>query len=188
MSLSKPRDDNILQRIIGQYLKLLREKPLLTKSCTSACTGAIGSILSQCVSTAGGQRPNSINWRNVLAFALTGFVLVGPTLHNFYQLLEQVVPKSASKAVLKRLLIDRVLFTPAFLLVYLYCLSLFEGHGLKLARRKVDQVYFMALKMNWKVLTLIQYINISYVPQQYRVLFSNSISLAWNCYIALKRS
>jgi peroxisomal membrane protein 2 len=187
MSLSKPENDNIIQRIVRQYLKLLREKPLLTKACTSACTATVGSLLSQYVSTPAG-RSLHVNWRNVLAFALTGFLFVGPVLHNFYQLLEQLVPKNANRAALKRLLIDRFLFTPFFLIVYLYCLSLFEGHGLKLAKTKVDQVFLMALKMNWKVLTIIQYVNINYVPQQYRLLVGNVISLAWNSYIALKRS
>lgn len=187
MSLSKPQDDSVVKKLIKRYLKLLQERPILTKSCTSACTGAIGSILSQYVSSASGQ-PMSINLRNVLAFALTGFVFVGPVMHNFYRLLEQVVPKTADYAVLKRMIIDRVFYTPFFLITYLYLLSLFEGHGISLAKKKVDQVYMHALKLNWKVLTVIQYININHIPQQYRVLFGNAISLAWNCYIALKRS
>jgi hypothetical protein len=188
MSLSKPHDDNnILQKAVQVYLRLLRDRPLLTKSCTSACTATIGSLLSQYVSKPSG-KSLVINWKNVRAFALTGFLFVGPLMHTFYQVLEQIVPKNAKRAALKRLIIDRFFFTPFFLIVYLYCLSLFEGHGLQLAKTKVDQVFLMALKMNWKVLTLVQYININYVPQQYRVLVGNVVSLAWNCYIALQRA
>jgi hypothetical protein len=34
MSLSKPQDNSILKKIVKQYLKLLNERPVLTKSCT----------------------------------------------------------------------------------------------------------------------------------------------------------
>jgi peroxisomal membrane protein 2 len=187
MSLSKPEDDNIVKRAIRQYLRLLREKPVLTKSLTSACTGAVSSLLSQYVSMSK-TNTRTVNWKNVMAFALTGFLFVGPVMHNFYRLLEQVAPKTSPHSVLKKMIIDRILYTPVFLLTYLYLLSIFEGHSLKVAKSKVDQVYPHAIRMNWKVLTVIQYININYIPQQYRVLFGNAISLAWNCYIAIKRS
>jgi hypothetical protein len=48
---------------------------------------------------------------------------------------------------------------------YLAC-HFIQGHRLGLAKTKVDQVYMHALKMNWKVLTIIQYININHIPQQ----------------------
>lgn len=184
MSLSKSQDDNFFKAIVQKYLRLLHEKPLLTKACTSACTGALGNLMSQwLVPSASGK----INWRSVLAFALTGFCFVGPVMHNFYRYLEKVVPKNASRVFLKRLLIDRFLYTPFFLIVYLYSVALLEGLPGKIDHEKVLAVYRIAVVMNWKALTIIQFININYVPQQYRVLVGNFISLAWNCYIALKR-
>jgi len=57
-------------------------------------------------------------------------------MHNFYHFLEQIAPKNAPYSVLKRMFIDRFLYTPFFLLTYLYCLSLIEGHGFALAKKK----------------------------------------------------
>ncbi|XP_031697269.1 protein SYM1-like [Anarrhichthys ocellatus] len=37
--------------------------------------------------------------------------------------------------------------------------------------------YWTALKMNWKVWTPFQFININFVPVQFRVLFANSVAL-----------
>lgn len=54
------------------------------------------------------------------------FLFVGPVMHNFYRFLERVVPKDASRVFLKRLLIDRFLYTPFFLIVYLYSVAILE--------------------------------------------------------------
>jgi len=123
-----------------------------------------------------------------LCYAITGFVLVGPAMHHYYRLAEMLVPMSAPNARIKRLLIDRFLYTPAFLVVYLYFLCILEGCGPELAKKKIKAIYWMVYKANLKVLTLIQFINLSYVPQQYRVLFGNAVSIFWSCYIASKRS
>lgn len=34
MSLSKPQDENIARKALRQYMKLLQERPVLTKACT----------------------------------------------------------------------------------------------------------------------------------------------------------
>jgi peroxisomal membrane protein 2 len=36
-----------------------------------------------------------------------------------------------------------------------------------------------------KVWTLTQYINLQYVPVQFRVLFANIVALGWNTYLAV---
>jgi len=60
-----------------------------------------------------------------------------------------------------------------------------QGHGIALAKKKVDQVYMHALKMNWKILTVIQYININYVPQQ--VVIKHSIFVDLSTFIQFLR-
>lgn len=184
MSLSKPNHDSGVKALLRRYQRLLKERPVLTKACTSACTAALGNLLSQYIVPSGSNR---INWRSVLAFAMTGFLFVGPVMHHFYRFLEKAVPSNSSRVTMKRLLIDRFLYTPLFLIIYLYCVSVFESRSFDLDHQKILGVYKIAVKMNWKALTIVQYINIKYVPQEYRVLVGNVISLAWNCFIAMKR-
>jgi len=197
MSLSRPSDPgtsdkasgNILTAALQQYAKLLREKPILTKSCTSACTGALGNILAQLLlmrSSAGNK--NHIELYPVLCYAATGFILVGPAMHHYYKLLEEVVPHYARRCTAKRMLIDRLMYTPAFLFVYLFFLCTLEGCTPEVALKKIKIVYWIVYTANLKFLTLLQYINLNYVPQQYRVLFGNVVSVFWSCYIATKRS
>jgi peroxisomal membrane protein 2 len=189
MSFSKLSDDdsNFLARLWHGYMRLLAEKPLLTKACTSACTGALGNLLSQYLRPSQGA-PKHIDWHSVLNYAGTAFVLVAPMMHNYYRLVEKYIPVHASQYKLKRLLVDRLLYTPAFLCIYLYVMCLLEGCGPTLARQKVKVMFWIIYKMNLKILTIVQFINLSYIPPQYRVLFGNLISILWSCYVASKRS
>ena len=43
---------------------------------------------------------------------------------------------------------------------------LLKGYPGHLDHEKVLAVYRIAVKMNWKVLTVVQFVNIKYVPQQ----------------------
>ncbi|KAK7172796.1 hypothetical protein R3I93_002808 [Phoxinus phoxinus] len=43
------------------------------------------------------------------------------------------------------------------------------------------------MKMNWKVWTPFQFININYIPVQFRVLFANLVALFWYAYLASVR-
>jgi len=202
MSLSKPRDpevrdagspdkapSNIFTAALQQYARLLREKPILTKSCTSACTGALGNILSQVLilrSSAGSRK--HLDLYSILCYAATGFILVGPAMHHYYRLMEEIVPRHVKACSAKRMLIDRLVYTPSFLFVYLFFLCMLEGCGPELAMKKIRLVYWIVYTANLKALTVLQYINLNYVPQQYRVLFGNVVSVFWSCYIATKRS
>ncbi|MBN3288247.1 PXMP2 protein, partial [Polyodon spathula] len=144
------RDPAFNQRLLQQYLLLLKKYPILTKSVTSLC-------------------------------------VTGPVSHYFYQYLELLVHSSASHCVLKRLLLDRLIFSPAFLLVFFLAMNFLEGKSWAAFQKRVKTEYWSALKMNWKVWTPFQFININYVPVQFRVLFANLVALFWYAYLASVR-
>ncbi|XP_013409105.1 peroxisomal membrane protein 2 [Lingula anatina] len=185
MSLSKGSDDSFIEKLFKEYSRLLREKPVLTKAVTSAISSGLGNFLSQVIS--GNHKVGGIQWRSVAAFSIFGFVITGPLTHNFYSWLDTAVPKTASYAGLKRIVIDRFVFAPPFLLLFFYIVAILEGQSSDAAIQKIREFYWGALKMNWRVWGIFQYINVNYVPQQYRVLFANLVSLGWNIYLAARR-
>jgi len=169
-----------LQNILVRYARLLAEKPVVTKACTSAALGATGAAISQRIL-------GQTSWRPVAAFAATGFVFSGPAVHYFHAWLEKNFPRAAPNATLKKLLVDRAFFCPSYLLGYLYLLAFFEGHGLVGSLLKISDAYLPALLINLKVWTPLQFLNIKYLPQQYRPLFMSIMALLWTVFIAVKR-
>ncbi|MGH0163653.1 UNVERIFIED_CONTAM: hypothetical protein FKN15_045480 [Acipenser sinensis] len=183
------RDPAFYQRLLQQYLLLLKKYPILTKSVTSGILSALGNLLSQGLRRRGkgSSLGKGLEWLGPARFAAYGLCVTGPVSHYFYQCLELLVPSSASHCVLKRLLLDRLIFAPAFLLVFFLAMNFLEGKSWAAFQNRVRTEYWSALKMNWKVWTPFQFININYVPVQLRVLFANLVALFWYAYLASVR-
>ncbi|KAI4820489.1 hypothetical protein KUCAC02_028466 [Chaenocephalus aceratus] len=91
-------------------------------------------------------------------YATFGFFITGPVSHIFYQLMEVWMP--ATDPLCK---------------------------GWRDFESKMGGSYWTALKMNWKVWTPFQFVNIHFVPVEFRVLFANMVALFWYAYLASVR-
>ncbi|XP_013914530.1 PREDICTED: peroxisomal membrane protein 2 [Thamnophis sirtalis] len=179
---SKPDSVPLSRRLLLRYLLLLRLYPVLTKAASSAFLSALGSLLSQVIEKS--QKKRSLDWREPLRFAIYGFLFTGPLSHYFYLYLEQLVPSDAPFSLLKRLLVDRLIVSPAFLALFFLVMNFLEGKDMSEFSKKIKSGYWTSLKMNWKVWTPVQVINFTYVPLQFQVLFGNLVAVLWFAYLA----
>ncbi|XP_013869821.1 peroxisomal membrane protein 2 [Austrofundulus limnaeus] len=185
------RDGSIQFRLLQQYLVLLKKYPILTKSVTSAILSALGNLLSQYLEARKkaqrGAEVNDIDVAGATRYAIYGLLITGPVSHYFYQLMEVWMPTTDPLCVVKRLLLDRLFFAPGFLLLFYAVMNILEAKGWQDFEKKLRKSYWTALKMNWKVWTPFQFINVNFVPVQFRVLFANVIALFWYAYLASVR-
>ncbi|XP_020634310.3 peroxisomal membrane protein 2 [Pogona vitticeps] len=181
-ALSKPGSGPLPRRLLARYLLLLRLYPVLTKAASSAVLSALGSFLSQIVDKS--HQKKALDLWGPTRFAIYGFFFTGPLSHYFYLYLEQLVPSDAPFAIIKKLLVDRLLVAPAFLLLFFFIMNLLEGHDSAAFAKKLKSSYWKSLKMNWKLWTPVQFINLNYVPMQFQVLFGNLVALFWFAYLA----
>ncbi|XP_076694689.1 peroxisomal membrane protein 2 isoform X2 [Callospermophilus lateralis] len=119
-----------------------------------------------------------------LRYAVYGFFITGPLSHYFYLLMDHWIPPGAPWAGIRRLLLDRLVFAPAFLLLFFLVMNLLEGKDAETLATKMRSGFWPALRMNWRVWTPLQFVNINYVPLQFRVLFANLAALVWYVYLA----
>lgn len=55
--------------------------------------------------------------------------ITGPVSHYFYQLMEFWIPTTDALCIVKRLLLDRLIFAPGFLLLFYFVMNILEvGH------------------------------------------------------------
>ncbi|XP_029999786.1 peroxisomal membrane protein 2 [Sphaeramia orbicularis] len=185
------RDASIHYRLLQQYLILLKKYPILTKSVTSGILSGLGNILSQVLEARkkarNGASVEEIDTAGVARYAIYGLFITGPVSHYFYQLMEVWMPSTDPYCIIKRLLLDRLIFAPGFLLLFYLVMNLLEAKGWVDFEKKMRSSYWTALKMNWKVWTPFQFINVNFVPVQFRVLFANMVALFWYAYLASVR-
>uniref|UniRef100_A0A8C5SCQ9 Peroxisomal membrane protein 2 n=1 Tax=Laticauda laticaudata TaxID=8630 RepID=A0A8C5SCQ9_LATLA len=94
----------------------------------SAFLSALGSLLSQLIEKS--QKKRSLDWREPLRFATYGFLVTGPLSHYFYLYLEQLIPSDTPFSLIKRLLVDRLIVSPAFLALFFLVMNFLEvGEG-----------------------------------------------------------
>ncbi|KAI7813261.1 peroxisomal membrane protein 2 [Triplophysa rosa] len=164
------RDSSFPARVLQQYLLLLKKYPILTKSVTSGILSSFGNLLSQALESSKNNKEKSprkkINVLGPVHFAIYGLVITGPVSHYFYHILEVLFPTTVPYCLVKRLLLERLIFAPAFLLLFYVVMNALEGKTIGDLQKKLTTTYWPSLKMNWKVWTPFQFININYIPAQ----------------------
>jgi len=175
MSLSKPVE--LLYDVLGMYLNSLYSSPIKTKAITSCVTATLGNYLAQRLTGV-----KHINQDSLVAFGLFGLIFGGTVPHFFYRYVPLV-----TKNPLGILFIERILYTPCFQALALYMLARFEGKSHAQSMKDFNRLYSPILEANLKYLTLLQFINIRYVPPMLRVLVINVIGLLWCIFLAKKR-
>ncbi|XP_025092143.1 peroxisomal membrane protein 2-like [Pomacea canaliculata] len=187
MSLSKgEKKGNIFEKALTEYLRLLQRRPVVTKAVTNALVSGLGTIISQLI-VKDSRAKGRIYWRSVFAYMSFGLIVSGPITHHLYAFMEKYFPREKKYSSLKRLLFDRLVFAPPFLLAFLYYVSIAEGSGHDAAMEKLKQVYWMILKLNWTVWSVVQYITVNYIPLKFRTLFGNLCGLVWMIFLSVKR-
>ncbi|XP_047618494.1 peroxisomal membrane protein 2 isoform X2 [Phacochoerus africanus] len=154
--------------------------------CGGGILSALGNFLAQMIEKK--QKKESCSQKldvnGPLRYAIYGFFFTGPLSHFFYLFLEHWIPPEAPWASVQRLLLDRLLFAPTFLLLFFLIMNFLEGKDFAAFVAKMKRGFWPALQMNWRVWTPVQFINVNYVPLQFRVLFANVVALFWYAYLA----
>ncbi|CAJ1068789.1 peroxisomal membrane protein 2 [Xyrichtys novacula] len=124
------RDVSVHYRLLQQYLFLLKKYPILTKSITSGILSALGNLLSQVLEARkrakNGVPANEIDKVGATRYAIYGLFITGPVSHYFYQLMELWIPTTDPLCIVKRLLLDRLIFAPGFLLLFYFVMNILE--------------------------------------------------------------
>uniref|UniRef100_A0A8C9PDA7 Peroxisomal membrane protein 2 n=1 Tax=Spermophilus dauricus TaxID=99837 RepID=A0A8C9PDA7_SPEDA len=146
---------------------------------------ALGNVLAQMIEKKRKKEDSqNLDVSGPLRYAVYGFFITGPLSHYFYLLMDHWIPPGAPWAGIRRLLLDRLVFAPAFLLLFFLVMNLLEGKDAETLATKMRSGFWPALRMNWQVWTPLQFVNINYVPLQFRVLFANLAALVWYVYLA----
>ncbi|RID68751.1 hypothetical protein BRARA_C00890 [Brassica rapa] len=166
---------------LSWYLALLSNYPVLTKAVTSAILTLIGDLICQLTIN----RTSSLDKKRTLTFTILGLGLVGPALHFWYLYLSKVVTASGLSGAVLRLLLDQFVFAPVFVGVFLSAVVALEGKPSHVIP-KLKQEWTGAVVANWQLWIPFQFLNFRFVPQNFQVLASNVVALAWNVILSFK--
>ena len=188
-------DNSPLKKVYLWYLNCCAERPLLTKGTTCGIICGLGDIIAQSLETTAGD----LNIRRVATFFICNALFTGPFVHYWYQLLGTLGKYIQTKynvvkykSIITQVTIDQTLGVLLFFPLYLYIYDIvdtiirkqqFPSSLLHQAYIKTKQNIRHVILMQYRIFPIANTINFALVPEQLRVLFSNTVSLFWNIYL-----
>ncbi|CAG7851617.1 SubName: Full=Uncharacterized protein {ECO:0000313/EMBL:KIM32774.1} [Serendipita indica DSM 11827] len=91
-------------------------------------------------------------------------------------------------ALAKRVGMDQAIMAPFGLFVFLGSMGVMEGHSSGAIKQKYIDLYPPAIKANWTVWPVIQFVNFRFMPLPYRVPFQATCGVFWTLYLSLLNS
>lgn len=151
-----------------------------TKAFTSLVGWALGDYLAQ-VFISGGP----FDMKRFLTLSAFGFIYHGPSGHYFYDWLDSKIEGTDFKSVMLKVGIDQLLWCPIFMSVFFAYLGLVNGDGLAAIGDKIKNDLLSACQGSWKVWPVVHMINFRFVPNKFRLLYINSVQIAFNMFLSI---
>ena len=92
----------------------------------------------------------------IVVIGMYGLLVIGPTFHWWYGKLEELTARLPERfRFIAKLLLDRLVFTPPFLVVTLLYRKLFEKSSTAEKIAELKRIFLGVLIVNWKVRLLL---------------------------------
>ncbi|CAK8573860.1 unnamed protein product [Lathyrus sativus] len=165
---------------VGWYLGMIKSHPILTKSVTSALIYTAADLSSQTIEW---QPSKSYDFIRTLRMAGYGMIILGPTLHFWFNFVSKLYPKRDLFSTLKKMIMGQTIYGPAMTVIFFSSNAGVQGENSKeiVARLKRDLLpTLLNGVMYWPIC---DFITFRFIPVHLQPLVSNSFAYLWTIYM-----
>ncbi|MED6222148.1 hypothetical protein PIB30_061620 [Stylosanthes scabra] len=170
---------------VGWYLGMVKSWPILTKSVTSALIYIAADLSSQTIVR---KSQDSYDFIRTLRMAGYGMIVLGPSLHFWFNFVSRLFPKRDLLSTLKKMVMGQTIYGPAMTVVFFSLNARLQGeNGTEIAARLKRDLLptFLSGVMYWP---FCDFITFRFVPVHLQPLVSNSFSYLWTIYMTYMAS
>lgn len=167
-------------RFVGWYLGMVKSRPILTKSVTSGLIYTAADLSSQTISLSSSE---SFDFVRTLRMAGYGMIVLGPSLHFWFNFVSNLFPRRDLFSTLKKMVMGQAIYGPIMTVVFFSLNAILQGENNTeiVARLKRDVLPTMLNGvMYWPVC---DFITFRFIPVHLQPLVSNSFSYVWTIYM-----
>lgn len=190
-------DSGVVNGVFNRYNALLETHPLATKMLTSGVLGGLSDVLVQTMSHNAVNSPFELDLHRVAVFTAVCGLYFAPVVDAWFNFLAKIpfpTQLSDTGKVLAMLAVDQTIgaaiVTGGFFYAFEMAQRLIAPSPLPYAQ-SVFEAGTAALRSNliptivasWYCWPLVNFVNFRFVPAQYRLLFTNIMSIFWNMYL-----
>lgn len=107
---------------------------------------------------------------------------VGVLCHHWYKVLDKFIIGKTVDMVVKKLILDQLVFSPVMIITFFGSLALLEENPMENFKEEVGDKFVTLYRAEWMVWPPAQVINFYFLPTRFRVLYDNTISLGYDVY------
>lgn len=111
-------------------------------------------------------------------------LFIGPFCHYWYVFLDWWMPSRAVKVLAKKILVDQLVCSPIVIGLFLIITSCLEKKSWEKVVEENKGKGATLYTAEWLIWPPAQFVNFYFLPTKYRVLYDNTISLAFDCYFS----
>ncbi|KAL2537253.1 Peroxisomal membrane 22 kDa (Mpv17/PMP22) family protein [Forsythia ovata] len=166
--------------LFGWYLRMVKSRPIVTKSVTSALIYTAADLSSQ---TIVGESTEGCDLVRTLRMAGYGMLILGPSLHFWFNFVSRVFPKRDLLSTFKKIALGQTVYGPAMTVIFFSVNAALQGESGSeiVARLKRDLIPTMIDGvMYWPVC---DFFTFKFIPVHLQPLVSNSFSYLWTIYM-----
>lgn len=153
---------------------------IYTNVTISVTLSAVGDIIEQQYEIYKKEQ-EKLDMKRTLHMACSGAAL-GVLCHNWYKILDKFIIGKTTDMVIKKLLLDQVIFSPIMIITFFGSVALFEDDPYQNFKEEVQDKFITLYRAEWMVWPPAQIINFYFLPTRFRVLYDNTISLGYDVY------
>ncbi|KAL5706878.1 hypothetical protein ACHQM5_024988 [Ranunculus cassubicifolius] len=171
--------------VFGWYMRMIKSHPVMTKSITSGGIYIAADYSSQRLTMTSS---DSYDLLRTLRMAGYGMLIVGPSMHFWFNFMSKVLPKRDVVTTFKKIFVGQAVFGPAMTTVFFSLNAGLQGEsGAEIiARLKRDLVPTLTNGLlYWPVC---DFVTFKFIPVQLQPLVSNSFAYLWTIYLTYMAS
>ncbi len=166
--------------IIHKFSKLLEDKPIITKCCASFVTSAVGDLICQSINS----KTDYFDFKRTFLQASFSFIAAPYSHFQINKVVPYLFPKKTKLDIIKSVLYNQFIVAPPSVVFFFFYIAYFNGKNYEESKANVKAKFMPTMIMGSAYWPIIWYINFSYVPSQWRVLFGNFCGIFWSVYLS----
>ncbi|KAM1453630.1 hypothetical protein ACFXTH_003189 [Malus domestica] len=166
---------------VGWYLGMIQSRPILTKSVTAALIYTAADLSSQTLAKS--SLSESYDLVRTARMAGYGMLVLGPSLHFWFNLMSKALPKRDMFSTMKKMAMGQLLYGPTMTSVFFSLNACLQGENGEEIVARLQRDLFPTLLNGVMYWPICDFITFRFIPVHLQPLVSNGFSYLWTIYM-----